>query len=169
MKSIEELTPEQESSLMKRCQKCKDLKLLNEFFSRNKKRSLKSPYCKKCFLKINSDYNKKNPEGLKLRKKREYEKNRRRYLDADYKRKYGIGLEHFEKMEALQKNLCGICKKPNPSKKRWDVDHCHKTGMIRDLLCHNCNRMLGGSLENIQTLLNAIEYLKKHSTIGDIL
>lgn len=147
---------------MRRCQKCKDLKLLNEFFARNKIRALKSPYCKACFVKINADYKKRNPEGVKVTKKKEYSKNRRRYLDTDYKRKYGISLEDFENKERIQNYLCEICKKPNPSKRRWHVDHCHKTGKIRDLLCHNCNRLLGGSQENIEILLNAINYLKKH-------
>ncbi len=85
---------------MRRCQKCKDLKLLNEFFARKKERGLKSPYCKPCFVKINTDYKKNNPDGVKATKKKEYEKNRRRYLDTDYKRKYGISLEDFEEKDS---------------------------------------------------------------------
>jgi len=40
------------------------------------------------------------------------------------------------------------------------VDHCHSTGKIRGLLCHNCNRALGLMQDNVETLQNAIDYLK---------
>ena len=70
---------------------------------------------KNVIVKINTDYKKRNPEVVRATKKKEFEKNRRRYLNADYKRKYGISLEDFENKEKLQNHLCEICKKSNPS------------------------------------------------------
>lgn len=148
---------------MRKCQKCKELKGLNEFFVRNKKRALKSPYCKPCFSKINIEYKKKNPDSVKVTRKKEYKKNVKRYIDANYKKKYGISLIDFEEMKKKQNNLCEICKNTNPSKRRFHIDHCHKTGKIRDLLCHNCNRLLGGAQDNVEILWKAIDYLKKHN------
>lgn len=40
------------------------------------------------------------------------------------------------------------------------VDHCHKTGRIRGLLCHNCNRALGLLQDDVGVLRKAIGYLK---------
>ena len=99
MRDIDTLTEQEELSLMRRCQKCKQLKLLNDFFIRKKSRGLKSPYCKPCFMIINNEYKIKNPEKIKEIKKREYTKNKRKYSDREYKRKYGIGLEDFENFD----------------------------------------------------------------------
>ncbi len=145
---------------MRKCQKCKELKLLNEFFYRTKKRLLRSSYCKNCFQDINVAYKKKNPEKIKVIKCKEYAKNKRKYLEAHYIKRYGIDHDQYDEMCAKQNNLCVICQIPHL--KKLVIDHCHSTGKVRDLLCTNCNRMVGDSKENINTLLNAIEYIKKH-------
>jgi hypothetical protein len=149
---------------MRRCQKCKDLKLLNEFFVRNKERKLKSTYCKTCFQQINNEYKKNNPITKKEISKREYQKNKRNYLNSNYKRKYGISHDEYDEIVKKQEGVCYICNlKP---KTKLFIDHCHSTGKIRDLLCGNCNRLIGESKENIQVLLNAIKYLQKHLSIA---
>ena len=48
-------------------------------------------------------------------------------------------------------------------KRRLHVDHDHKTGSIRQLLCVDCNHMLGRSKDNTSILSKAIEYLNKHT------
>jgi hypothetical protein len=45
------------------------------------------------------------------------------------------------------------------------VDHCHTTGAIRGLLCHNCNRALGLLKDDINVIKNAINYLESATTI----
>ena len=62
--------------------------------------------------------------------------NRDKYLQ----KKYGISLEQYDKMLENQKYRCGICgKHRQDSKLNFDVDHDHKTGAIRGLLCRYCN------------------------------
>jgi hypothetical protein len=63
-----------------------------------------------------------------------------------------------------QNNCCGICKKHISEalltrKSNLCVDHDHKTGKIRGLLCDNCNRGIGLLGDNIDILRNAIGYL----------
>jgi len=70
---------------------------------------------------------------------------------------YGITLEQFTTMREQQGGMCLICHK---FMDKPHVDHCHATGKVRGLLCGNCNRGLGVFFENIQTLENAISYLK---------
>jgi hypothetical protein len=55
---------------------------------------------------------------------------------------YGISVADYEEMRQKQGGRCKICKRP-PKKFKLAVDHCHKTGKVRGLLCASCNRALG--------------------------
>jgi hypothetical protein len=66
-----------------------------------------------------------------------------------------------QKLLKKQGNVCAICGKGLEKDKRLAVDHNHKTGKIRGLLCVNCNMMLGMSKDNINTLKSAIKYLEE--------
>lgn len=64
-------------------------------------------------------------------------------------------------------NICGV-KTSHSAMARSDrlcIDHCHTTGKIRGLLCGACNVGLGHFKDNVQSLENAIEYLKEN---GDV-
>tara|TARA_R110002153_G_scaffold1367_4_gene7050 strand:- start:460 stop:729 length:270 start_codon:yes stop_codon:yes gene_type:complete len=74
--------------------------------------------------------------------------------------RYGIELEEYDKMLEEQGGLCYICEEP-PGKSPLSVDHCHKDGTIRGLLCHNCNHGLGKFKDNIVLMYRAITYLLK--------
>lgn len=55
-------------------------------------------------------------------------------------RKFGLTLEKFQSLIESQNGLCAICEvRPDI----LCVDHCHKTGKVRGLLCHGCNRGIG--------------------------
>ena len=76
------------------------------------------------------------------------------------KRFYNISLEEYIDMYIKQKGVCKICKTegfrldPN-SKIKLVVDHCHNTGKVRGLLCHNCNRGLGLFKDSLEFLSNS--------------
>lgn len=61
--------------------------------------------------------------------------------DGQYRRKFGISTEIYEKMLEEQGGVCDICKRP-PKNNRLSVDHDHDTGAIRGLLCPPCNRSI---------------------------
>jgi len=66
-----------------------------------------------------------------------------------------------------QNGLCAICGKP-PSRRNvkemlLHVDHNHKTGKIRGLLCNSCNRGIGLLGDNPDTLFAAEGYLRRCS------
>lgn len=86
-------------------------------------------------------------------------------------RTYGITIDDYETMLKNQNNKCKICF--GPGFKMADhhdlllvVDHCHETGIIRGLLCHNCNRALGLLKDSIFNLLSAKDYLEGATTIS---
>lgn len=81
-------------------------------------------------------------------------------------RKYGITMEQYELMFDYQDGLCAICgqvetRRFKGSISRFAVDHNHKTGEVRGLLCSKCNVCLGYAQDDPKLLLKMINYLKK--------
>lgn len=83
---------------------------------------------------------------------------------AALKRRYDLTIEEYDKMLEYQGFVCDICKTGNPGNeyKHFCVDHNHKTGKVRGLLCGQCNRALGGFYDSLKNLKNAVKYLEKH-------
>jgi len=78
---------------------------------------------------------------------------------SNLKLKFGITIDNYEEMLRDQHGRCAICR-CLPKNKRLAVDHCHKTGAIRGLLCASCNQMLGRGKDNSNTFKRAIQHLK---------
>lgn len=79
---------------------------------------------------------------------------------------YNLTPEDYNKMVEEHAGNCAICGGQGfelaPGQKLLLViDHCHKSGAVRGLLCHNCNRGLGLFKDNIESLKTAIKYLEK--------
>lgn len=78
-----------------------------------------------------------------------------------------MSLEEFELWWQAFRGMCGICKKQMklPEKRQGQsldvvaVDHDHKTGKVRGLLCNACNKGLGLFKDDVEILNNAKEYL----------
>lgn len=85
------------------------------------------------------------------KKRRTVEHNRERNLWQNYKITSGEYQCLFDK----QGGKCAICKRV----RSLVVDHCHKTGKIRGLLCSSCNSAIGLLDENVGFLNSAIDYL----------
>ena len=79
-------------------------------------------------------------------------------------RKYGITLDEYNNMLDEQENTCAICFSNFKGVRDACspvVDHNHKTGLVRGILCNSCNRGLGLMDDNIQVLQNAVIYLQE--------
>lgn len=81
---------------------------------------------------------------------------------------YGITIEQYKAMKANQGDVCKICKQVCLSGRDLSVDHDHKTGQVRALLCHKCNYLLGSANDNVHILQNAIEYLREHNASSSV-
>ncbi len=82
------------------------------------------------------------------------------------KAKYKLSIEEYNKLILSQNNKCLICLVEFTEYKKDRsgvacVDHCHKTGKVRGLLCHRCNTSLGFLREDTERIWNMIEYIKK--------
>lgn len=76
------------------------------------------------------------------------------------KYRYGIVPEEYDAILQSQGGVCAICKRVN-SLGRLHIDHCHTTGRVRGLLCHNCNKAIGHLKESIDNALSLIAYLRQ--------
>jgi hypothetical protein len=74
--------------------------------------------------------------------------------------KYKISREKI--IELLYKEDCDLCGKYMKTK---NIDHCHKTGIVRGVLCTNCNTALGKLKDDIDLFRKAIKYLKTTETL----
>lgn len=122
---------------------------------------------KKKKITISSSNTSSNIKTVKLKKKEEkvipkYVPLKRGYSktpqsrDRHYRQKYGITLDDYNKMLENQGGRCAICGSISGA---LFVDHCHKTGRVRGLLCCSCNTGIGLLKDNIDVLTNAIKYL----------
>jgi hypothetical protein len=78
-------------------------------------------------------------------------------------RKYGLTLHQFTEMLRACNHRCECCKTPFSDilNERSRVDHCHKTGIVRGILCQRCNRLLGDAEDNPSILRACARYLER--------
>lgn len=122
------------------CPVCDQVKPLSDFPRSKAGRNGYGGYCKRC-------HNARGKASVEKRGgSREYH----------LRRRYGVGQAIFEELLAEQGGVCAICGAPDPQ----HVDHDHRTGWVRGILCFNCNGGLGQFRDNPEFLAGAITYLK---------
>ena len=127
----------------------------------NRKMKRKDPAILKKEREQSRRYYRKNLIKEKIRKQEWWKKQGKyRRLEYNLKYKHNMSLKDYRRMVKDQDNRCFICNSKS-FKERLSVDHCHKTGKIRHLLCRRCNAMLGMVSDNIKILEKTIEYLKE--------
>lgn len=127
------------------CRVCKENKLLLDFYShRNTSDKLRSE-CKVCWNKSSLDYYFNNKQSRVAQRK-----------DYHYRSKYGLTKEEVEKLKEDQNFKCMICE----DEVNLVVDHCHKTGKVRSLLCNLCNQGLGSFKDDPKIIDKASAYLR---------
>ena len=125
------------------CTKCQIYKPLSQFHRHRTCLYGVEPICKLCRLEQRRWYTRKYPERIR---------------SVDLKAKYGITIEDYHAMFARQNGKCAIC---GTTEEKLVVDHNHKTGKVRELLCHLCNAMIGCAREDIAILISAVAYLQR--------
>ena len=127
------------------CAKCRKRKLRKHFYPYRRFKSGLQSFCIECGKKYNAKRRQQKEKECKARARRDWLWSQYGLTEYDYKQI----LQH-------QKYRCGICRIKLHCPQ---VDHCHKTGRIRGLLCQGCNTALGGFKDRIRILRQAITYL----------
>ncbi len=137
---------------MKICKCCKQEKELI-YFSVTRAYNDKLYYqsdCKLCKNRKKTLKRRSNPELEAIRK-------RSQRLRSNYK----LSICDYNDIYKSQKGCCKICF---IKLDKLNIDHCHATGLVRGLLCHNCNLGLGNFKDSSRLLSIAIQYLKESFT-----
>lgn len=137
---------------IKICNNCGEFKSLSCFYDKGRSYT---PYCKKCIIEKQKEYRSKNPSAKSRLK--EYSR------EQSLKSNYNLTKKEYDLMYKYQHGKCAICGTPQSElKKNLCVDHDHKTGKVRALLCTLCNQGLGSFKDNQSNLENALYYLILH-------
>ena len=109
------------------------------------------------------EYREKNAEKRKSYKKMYDITHIKENAIGSRKRLYKLSDEAYNEMLKAQNGCCKICRfKPSEGQRELAVDHNHKTGLIRGLLCMRCNRVIGMANESIGRLEGVIKYLQNN-------
>jgi hypothetical protein len=161
---------------MKYCYKCKETKDESCFGSNKAKKGGLHDVCKPCAVNHIRDQREKNGDS----RKRKY------WADAEYResvktkvrdaarknpewkhrtrlRKYGLTEEKYATMQDEQQGLCAICRN---KMEKVCIDHDHRTGCVRGLLCVNCNSGIGYLQDSATVLFRAYEYITHYGGYG---
>jgi hypothetical protein len=110
------------------------------------------------------EWKRKNKEKIAAYNKARYETKKEAIRNYNLQSQYGITAENYNEMFANQKGCCKICGiHQDEFTRKLSVDHCHATGEVRGLLCHNCNSLLGHAKDDVDILKSAIDYLTLHN------
>lgn len=105
----------------------------------------------------------------RLRRQADPEAFRREKRNSELKHDYGITIDDYDRMLREQGDCCKICGSKDPKSSRglriFSVDHCHKTGRVRGLLCVLCNTSLGGFKDDLAILERAVQYLREYEDV----
>ncbi len=126
------------------CKRCETKRPIEDFYKHSQYKDGRMSWCKFC-------------HNDKVRDTYDPEKRKNYHL----KHLYGITLEDYNEKLERQGGGCAICgiKIPGGNGKHFYVDHNHTTGQVRDLLCHNCNFVIGYAKEDIEILRAVARYL----------
>ena len=134
------------------CKNCYDkwLKKNNPTYYNNQKDNTKK------WIKANKEKYKKGQQNWIAKQDKDYLRDYKRMKQLE---KYGLTLLEYSSLLKKQKSVCAICGR-RENKKNLAVDHDHKTGRVRGLLCFRCNFGLPFFSEDYDLFLKICNYLK---------
>ena len=160
---------------MKTCRKCEAEKPTSEFYADRRTPDGLRHWCKRCW---NAYQRERWADGRTDRAKRYAADKAWRHANPDrvaathrrsnLRRKFGISTDDYDAMFAAQGGRCAACGSEQNGDRRFDtfnVDHDHRTGAVRALLCSPCNRALGHVGDDPDRLMSLVAYLLRFQDV----
>lgn len=153
----------------KTCSNCKAEKTISEFEASRWYKDGFRGQCRPCRAEKQKQYAKepktarRRGAGRPAAKLAGPDYDKRFVRNIRLKNKFGITVEQFDQMSLAQDHKCAICSYPASKMfhKVLYVDHCHKTGIVRGLLCTWCNTMLGRMGDDVAGVARVLEYVSR--------
>lgn len=138
-------------------------------------------YCDDCQISVPAEMRKLDPfrgwsperkrkarEAQKRWNEKNPEKHKRGVRSSRLQRQYGLTVEQVEQMHRDQDGRCSLCLDEIEVWSRdTHIDHNHETGVVRGLLCGNCNRGLGYLKDSAAVLRRAAEYVERYAVVTE--
>jgi hypothetical protein len=166
----------------KKCKGCGKVKPLSEYHLSVNTKDGHYAQCKPCTRAKNTAWRRANKGKVAQCKRRYFLQNReairqhqkeymatRRVEASEYRRRwnlakrYGITMEQYADIWERQGQVCGVC---GQQPKKAVVDHDHKTGAVRGILCVRCNVSIGSLGDSVEGVTRAVRYLKEAENVG---
>jgi hypothetical protein len=147
---------------LRHCTKCATTKSISDFYTITDRRVTPprirfSARCKPCHIEIAN-------AARERRSGAERERHLRKQRSRALQRIYGITLDEYDTLLERQSGRCAICGTTEPGRgqhpRSFSVDHNHRTGRVRGLLCHLCNTGIGALDDDPVRLRLAANYLE---------
>lgn len=139
---------------LKLCPGCNTSKPVDEFYSSGNSNGGVASHCILCA----NELCRARP---KEERQQRYQRDRTKFRAYRLKQKFGISVEEYDRLLSEQGGVCAICGGTD-NNKRLAVDHCHKTNIVRALLCGRCNPAVGFLLEDVSLATKVLAYIEKH-------
>jgi hypothetical protein len=134
---------------LKQCTVCNEVKPIAAYHRHAAYKTGRYSRCAECAREANKKWrNTKDYNGISNSR------------STDVGRRFGLSSHQYKAL--LEKGKCDICKEPLVlGKSGFAIDHDHKTGKTRGILCARCNLVLGKIKDDIMLLRAAARYLVK--------
>jgi len=141
----------------KSCSECGKEKDLEDFPKNRNGLHGRHSLCKECHNKASRERYENQKRGTSNKRVPGYD-----YRSSYLKRVYGISVAQYEELLEKQHHCCAVCgKHENEEKKSLAVDHNHKTGEVRGLLCNYCNHRLVSRHTDGNLLRKIADYIEQ--------
>jgi|ERR1039457_468316 hypothetical protein len=128
---------------IKLCARCKKIKTFSNFNKNTRMLDGHKSWCKQCDKENQIIWRNNNRDHV-----------RKNHRENQVRNQYGLTIDEYKKLLSQDCNICG-------EHNRMHLDHCHKTGKIRRILCQKCNQGLGLFRDSPELLEKAAIYLRE--------
>lgn len=146
---------------MKHCMGCREDLPESDFGKLARSRDGLNTRCTSCARRSKQDWINRTGYDRPGVNKVWYEANKDRVRAYQIEKAYGITRDEYELLLRSQNGVCAVCDEPCPSGRELAVDHDHDTGVVRGLLCMNCNRAAGYLRDSVKRALSLAAYLER--------
>jgi len=153
--------PMDPETMTKECSKCGIRKAAEDFPKNNAFEFGRASECKACHNARGRKW-----RAMAMKERPEFRERREKSQRKARAKKYGLTLKELDSLETRSGGVCEICDNPpnmaGTSSNALNVDHCHKSGKVRGMLCSRCNLTIGVVGEDPSVLESMIAYLRRY-------